>query len=462
MKNFIIILCFFNVTIGFSQDNASVLSLEEYLGYVKKYHPILKQAYLITSESEINLLKSRGAFDPKLEVDYGRKKFKDTEYYDKLNAAFKIPTWYGIELKANYENNNGIYLNPESTTPIDGLYSVGVSVSLARGLLTNKRMATLRQAKIYNEQAKAKQELIINNIVYNAITTYFNWLKNYQSKLVYDDYLLNAKTRLRNIKKGYELGDKPAIDTLEASINLKNRLLDIEKAKIGYLKSKLELSNYLWLENNLPLELEDAIIPDINTINTINLVLNSSLLNVTDEVILNHPKILELRYKKESLEIEKRLKANNLLPQVDLQYNFLTADYKNINTLNTGDYNTGLTVNFPLFLRKERAELKLAKLKLQDIDFDISATEVNLKNKIESTIQEIESYSVQYDILLDLVKDYEQLVKSEERKFSLGEGTLFLVNYREVKLIENQLKKIETAYQLFSSKSDLMRIVTAL
>ena len=114
MKNFIIILCFFNVTIGFSQDNASVLSLEEYLGYVKKYHPIVKQAYLITSESEINLLKSRGAFDPKLEVDYGRKKFKDTEYYDKLNAAFKIPTWYGIELKANYENNNGIYLNPET------------------------------------------------------------------------------------------------------------------------------------------------------------------------------------------------------------------------------------------------------------------------------------------------------------------------------------------------------------
>jgi len=462
MKKVILILCFFNFVIGFSQDNASTLSLEEYLGYVKKYHPIVKQAYLITSESEINLLKSRGAFDPKLEVDYDRKKFKDTEYYDKLNAAFKIPTWYGIELKANYENNSGVYLNPEFTTPNDGLYSVGVSVSLARGLLTNKRMATLKQAKIYNEQAKAKQELVINNILYNAITTYFNWLKKYQAKLVYEDYVVNAETRLSNIKKGFELGDKPAVDTLEANINLKNRLLDIEKAKIGYLKSKLELSNYLWLENNLPLELEEAITPDTNTINSINLVLNSSLLNVTDELIFNHPKLLELRYKKESLEIEKRLKANNLLPQVDLQYNFLTADYKNLNTLNTRDYNTGLKASFPLFLRKERAELKLAKLKLQDIDFDISATEVTLKNKIESTIQEIESYTVQYDILLDLVNDYEQLVKSEVRKFSLGEGTLFLVNYREVKLIENQLKKIETEYQLFSSKSDLMRIVSDL
>ena len=208
MKKIVIILCFLNFAIGFSQDKASVLSLEEYIGYVKLYHPIVKQAYLITSESEIKLLKSRGAFDPKLEVDYDRKKFKNTEYYDKLNAAFKIPTWYGIELKANYENNNGVYLNPESTTPNDGLYSVGISVSLARGLLTNKRMATLRQAKIYNEQAKAKQELVINNILYNAITTYFNWLKYYQAQLIYEDYVVNAKTRLTNIKKGFELGDK--------------------------------------------------------------------------------------------------------------------------------------------------------------------------------------------------------------------------------------------------------------
>lgn len=462
MKKALIILYFLNIAIGFSQDNTNVLSLEEYLGYVKKYHPIVKQAYLITSESEMKLLKSRGAFDPKFEVDYDRKKFKNTEYYDKLNAAFKIPTWYGIELKANYENNNGDFLNPESTVPIDGLYSVGVSVSLAKGLLTNKRMATLKQAKLYNEQAQAKQKIVINNILYNAITTYFNWLKNYQAKLVYEDYVANAKTRFNNIKTGYEFGDKPAIDTLEASINLKNRLLDFEKAKIGYLKSKLELSNYLWLENNLPLELEEVITPDVNTINTINLVLNSSILNVTDDLILNHPKLQELRFKKESLEVEKRLKTNNLLPQVDLEYNFLTSDYKNINTLNTGDYKTGLNVRFPLFLRKERAELKLAKLKLQDIDFDISATEVSLKNKIESTIQEIESYTIQYDILLDLVNDYIQLVKSEERKFSLGEGTLFLVNYREVKLIENQLKKIETEYQLFSSKSDLMRILTDL
>ena len=80
-----------------SQDNlTSVMTLSEYLGYVKTYHPIVKQANLVINNSEAKLLKARGAFDPKIEVDFDKKQFKDTEYYNKLNGAFKIPTWYGI------------------------------------------------------------------------------------------------------------------------------------------------------------------------------------------------------------------------------------------------------------------------------------------------------------------------------------------------------------------------------
>ena len=161
----------------FSEDSTSVIGLSEYLGYVKAFHPIVKQANLIISESEAKLMKSRGAFDPKLEVDYDRKKFKNTEYYDKLNAAFKIPTWYGIELKGNFEENTGAFLNPESSVPADGLYSVGVSVSVAKGLLTNRRMAMLRQSKMFVNQAKADRQLLVNNILFEATVSYFNWLK---------------------------------------------------------------------------------------------------------------------------------------------------------------------------------------------------------------------------------------------------------------------------------------------
>ncbi|WP_299780894.1 TolC family protein [uncultured Formosa sp.] len=462
MQKLFTYICLIFVTVNYAQPNDSVLSLEEYLGYVKNYHPVVKQAHLLTTEGEAKLLKSRGAFDPKLSVDYNRKKFKGTEYYDKLNTTFKIPTWYGVELSAKYENTDGKYLNPEYNTPEDGLYSAGISLNLAQGLLTNKRMATLKQAKLYTKQVEAKRQLMVNEFLYEAITTYFNWLKNYQAKQVYSNYVVNAKNRLNNVKKSYFAGEYPAVDTLEASINYKSRLLDYEKSRIGYVKSTLEVSNYLWLENNLPLELKDSIVPDIQTIDVIDVVLNSSILNSTDELIENHPKLQELKLKEDILTVDRNLKKNNLLPIVNLEYNFLSSDYEHLDTFNTADYKSGLKVVFPLFLRKERGDLAMAKMKLQDISYDISLTKVTLKNKIEGTIQDIASYEIQYDLLLDLVLDYKNIVKSEERKFSLGEGSLFLVNYREAKLIETQLKQIDSEYQLFNKKSELLRVLNTL
>lgn len=42
-----------------------------------------------------------------------------------------------------------------------------------------------------------------------------------------------------------------------------------------------------------------------------------------------------------------------------------------------------------------------------------------------------------------MVENYEKLLAAEERKFSFGESSLFLINTRESKLIEAQLKQYE-------------------
>ena len=261
LRTLIIMLSFSSIISA--QDSTTVINLSEYLGYVKTFHPIVKQANLLISESEAKLLKARGAFDPKLEVDYDRKKFKNTEYYDKLNAAFKIPTWYGVELKGNFEENTGLFLNPESNVPNDGLYSAGVSVSVARGLLTNKRMAMLKQSKIFVKQRQADRQLLVNNILYEATLAYFNWLRTYNEKRVYEDFLINAKMRFKGIKKSYREGEIPAIDTVEARIAFNDRKLNLEKSRIKFIKSSLELSNYLWLNENTPIEIRENVVPDI-------------------------------------------------------------------------------------------------------------------------------------------------------------------------------------------------------
>ncbi|SFD21282.1 TolC family protein [Algibacter pectinivorans] len=459
MKAFI-----YGILLGFScvvsaQDSTSVMALSEYLGYVKSFHPIVKQANLTINEGDAKLMKARGAFDPKFEVDYARKKFKGTEYYDKLNASFKIPTWFGIELKGNFEENTGDFLNPESYVPDDGLYSAGVSIPVAKGLLTNSRMAMLRQSKLYVKQAQADRLLLVNDILYNATLSYFNWLKAYNEKRVYQDFLVNAEIRFKGIKKSFEVGDKPAIDTLEARIALNNRKLNLEKSRIKFTKASLELSNYLWLNDNTPIEIKNQIIPDINTVATIDLTLNTSGLDVENYDINNHPKLQSLDYKFQSLEIEKRLKLNNLLPQIDLQYNFLSETPEVARSFSTSAYKSGVNISIPLFLRKERSDLKLAKIKLQNTTFEIKNTQVSLKNKIDAIHQELESYVIQNDYTNTIVNDYTVMLTAEERKFFLGESSLFLVNSREAKLIEAKLKAIDLENSFFKTKANLFNIL---
>ena len=164
---------------------------------------------------------------------------------------------------------------------------------------------------------------------------------------------------------------------------------------------------------------------------------NDELLN---ELELNHPKLRSLTAKIEGLAIDRRLKRNKLLPKLDLQYNFLNQEAEQVNTLNTANYKVGVNFSFPLFLRKERGEVQLAKYKLQDATFERMSVTVELQNKIEATRVEIASLTDQNALILDMVDNYRTLLTAEERKFELGESSLFLINSREQKLIEILLK----------------------
>ncbi|WP_460218961.1 TolC family protein [Psychroserpens sp. MEBiC05023] len=456
MNKYLSILFVFIITSTSAQvHDSKVLSFGEYLGYVKKHHPIAKQAELTLQFGQANLMKARGAFDPKIEIDNVRKKFKNLDYFDQLNATFKIPTWYGIELKGNFEQNDGVFLNPQAFVPEDGLYSAGISASLGQGLFINKRMADLKKAKLFREQTKADREILINQILFDASIAYFNWLKTYKETQIYEQFLDNAKIRFQGVKRSTENGDKAAIDSIEAGITVKNRALGFEQAKLKHIKASLELSTFLWLNNNIPVELQPNIVPDAFIENTVDDVLEISGLPLTDFAVENHPKLRALNYKYEGLEVDKRLKANKLLPKIDVQYNFLTETVNIARSLNTNQYKGGFNISFPLFLRKERSNLKLAKVKLQDARFDIDNAKITIQNKVLAIYRELESFEIQNQLINDIVLDYTTMLNAEERKFNFGESSIFLINSREKSLIDSQLKAITLQNKYLKAKAKL-------
>jgi outer membrane protein TolC len=347
MKNFfIIILILYNIN-SFGQQTISELSFNEYLGYVKKFHPLVRNANLEISRAQANLMMARGGFDPKIEVDFDKKQFKKTEYYSVLNSSFKIPTWYGIELKAGFEQNEGVFLNPENTVPNTGLTSFGINIALAQGLIINQRMADLRKAKLQIKLSEAEQKLQAVLVLYDASLAYFNWKKNFNEVKLYENYTKNAQIRYKGISSLIKQGDKPAIDSVEAGIIVKNRKLSLEDSNLKLKKSKLDLSNFLWLENNIPLEIQDNIVPEKKLEETIQETLKTNDLLNRDFSINNHPKINALQSKIDILNVERKLKANYLLPKIDVGYSYLSQP-QFINEYKFENYKVGVNFNFPI------------------------------------------------------------------------------------------------------------------
>lgn len=458
MKRYWIMMFLLLPTLLHSQERPpEVLSFQEYLAFVKTYHPVTGQANLLMEVGEAELLQARGGFDPKIEVDYDRKKFKGTEYYNILNSTFKIPTWYGVELKANFDQNTGVYLNPERTVPQEGLFSAGVSVDVGRGMFINERMAALRNARLFQNQSLAERDLMVNDILFNAALAYFDWLRVYNEMSIYEGFLINAQERYLGVRQNALLGEFAAIDTVEAKIAVQNRMLELEQARINLVKERLNVSNFLWLENNVPVELQDKMVPDRHLPGKIDEILDIPLGLLMETVLENHPKLRSLEFKLRALELERRLKRNNLLPEVNLEYNFLTPEIETIESFHASNYKARIRVRFPLFLRKERGALKLTNLRVQDTEFYIELNQRQIENKILGTYQELESYRVQNALAEDMVANYQMMLDAEERKMAFGESSLFLINSREIKLIEAQLKQNDLLTKFLYAKASLFQ-----
>ena len=439
-------------------QNLKELNYNEFLGYVKKYHPLVKSAQLEINMAQANLMMARGGFDPKIEADFDQKQFKGKEYYSVFNSSFKIPTWYGIEVKAGFDNSEGIFVNPENSLPNQGLTSLGITVPVGQGLFINQRMADLRKAKIQIRLSQAERKLQAIEVLYNASLAYFNWKRNHSEVQLYSNYLDNASLRYKGILTLIKNGDKPAIDSVEAGIVVKTRRWNLEESKLKLAKSKLDLSNYLWSDNTIPLELQDDVLPENKLELTIGETLKINKLIPDTISIENHPKINSLENKLAILEVDRKLKANSLLPKMDVGYHYL-SEPNYWNDTNFNNYKIGVNFKFPLFLRKERGSLQLAKFKIQDTKLTLDLERIQLKNKITAQQTEIKSIEKQLQLISSLVSGNGQMLQSEERLFSLGESSIFLINARENNLVSIQLTQLGLENRFLNSNAELFKIM---
>ncbi|MCY7421757.1 MAG: TolC family protein [Chitinophagaceae bacterium] len=431
-----------------------VLTLDNVFTIVRNYHPVAKQAGLSVDSARASKLAARGAFDPMLYVTNEQKTFDGKNYYFYTNPELKIPTWYGVDVKAGMEDNGGERLTGEATGGRSSY--VGVSIPFLKNLVTDKRRTTLEQANILIRQSEADQLNEVNNLLYDAATAYLTWAQEYQVYNVLKNVIVINEQRLQLVRRSYLGGDRAAIDTVEALTQLQSFQFLASEAQYRWLAAGLELSNFLWLGNKQPYQLTPAIIPDTSW-NEVN-ILQYPLPALQDALLhaqASHPKIQTFDRKLEVLQAERRLKFQNLLPALNFNYNFLTKGYEPWKGLGQNifenNYKYGVEFGLPLFLRQGRGDYKIAKIKIRSTDLQRDQAALEIENKIRNYFTQLLTLRQQVKIYEDALENFTRLLQAEGVKFSIGESSLFLLNSRENKVLETKQKLVELKTKFFKA-----------
>jgi len=450
------------------QDSLSVtdstsLSLEQVLNMTMAFHPVVSQANLLSQDAEANLRMARGGLDPKLQVDYDVKNFKEIEYYDLLTTTFKVPTWIGLDPKAefvrNQGDNNGQFLNDQNSIPADDDFkqlNLGFAIPLGKGLFFDERRNAIRQAEAFVDIAEAERIKAINKILYTVIKDYWEWYVAYQHMNLLNQAIELSQDLFDRTIIDFEFGEAAVVDTLQAKINLQKRTVDYRKAQADFEVSKLNLGKHLWSEGLLPLEINPNVFPiDFSLFKT---PLEEELKGDIAFALENHPEINKLEGKRNQLDAGLKWARESLKPQLDLSYSFINApinqDFES-ETLDLGEnYKFGLDFSFPIFLRKERGKLQQTKLKISDNEFELANSQLAIKNDVIATFTQ----SVAFEDLLGqysgVSDNYRRLLEAEIINLQNGETDIFKLNIQQDKYIEAQTDYYDALIKWEKSKAE--------
>jgi outer membrane protein TolC len=417
------------------QDSVFRLNLTDFLLQLKENHPLamVAQNDVLIADQVIKLAK--GSFDPRIIGDFDQKYYDGTTYYSTLSTGVKIPTRLGWTINAMGDWNRGAFINPIETIPSEGLTYLGVSVPIGRGMFTDEQRTQLRQAMVAYQQSKVERQLVLNDLLYDAGKQFIEWQEQYAQLQVTQELVTIARLRLDQITENVRVGERAEVDTIEASAQLYMREAELTERLFLEKQARLRVENYLWDKGVRPLSLANEARP---------VELSNAQMSANEEEEL-HPLIVSYRLQLNQLELERKLKIEQLKPGLTVHYNILQPASEVFSTnYSFRNYKWGATLYMPLFLRKERAGLAITNLKMANNNLELNLKQRDLNVKVEVAQAEWLAFREQSEWQRQTAERLEQVTNAEQALFNNGESSLLVINLREMSYLQAQNKFLES------------------
>lgn len=423
-------------------------SLEQLRESVRLHFPLIRQAVAARTIASGEVLSATGSFDHKLE---GYSNSQPLDFYKNYRQQMEVKrdTYWGGEVYAGYRIGRGEFepWYQERQTNEGGEFNAGFVMPLAQDRGIDANRAELWRAQLERGRVEPEILAMIIGSVRDANVAYWQWVATAANFRVAEDILQLGLDRTDYLKRQVELGEKAEIDLVD-----NQRIIVTRRAKLVDARRKLEqasvkLSLFLRDDNGmpivLPVEVATVAFPDTLAAEAWGASANVALAEA------NRPELAELQFAQQQLAILLRQARNETRPKVDAGL-FVSQDVGEPTSAKRDKsqmkLEATLAVEVPLERRKALGKVrqlrgKIAQIRAKTqfaadkIAYEAQLAHTALTAAAERVVQTTEG-----------VELAERMRAATQRRYELGQDTLFNLNLREQQTAEAAIDRVAALY----------------
>jgi len=375
-----------------------------------------------------------------------------------------------------------------TSSTLNPYYSANLALTIVqplwrnRSIDNNRRNIRIQRKRI--EQSDADFRLRTIDVISQVQAAYWDLLFAKRDQQVQLDNMTLSRENLRQIEAQIAAGAKAPLDRAEVLTELANRESVLLTATQNVTTAENRLKQLI-LKDPSASQWSAQITPtDTPVIDTTPV----NLLDALGEARKNRPELARLQLQRNINDIDLQYFKNQTKPQIDLQATiastglagspcvpdpsinkicagtppeFLIGGYgktlSNLSKFETRNITVGVAIQFPLHNTTAKANLAGALIQRDQLQASVRSQEVVIESDVRNAAQAVESARLRVLSAREAQKNAEIQLEGEQRLYSVGRSTTFILIQRQNALANARAQEVQTETDYAKALANLQR-----
>lgn len=423
--------------------SAEPLTVQELLRSVDRSFPLIEAALQERQLAQGSALQARGEFDLKLKAEVETQQLGFYRNEMAKGLLEQNTTIFGTTVYGGYRVGRGTFgpYDEKALTLRGGEWSGGFRTPLARNRAVDERRTALQTTGLGIEGAEFTIQKERLKIYYSALKQYWDWVASGRQLALAQTLLRIAEERNQQIEDQVKLGQLAPIELTDNQRAILQRQSALVAAERNLQAAAIGLSLFFRDAAGNPSMADASRLPDA--------IPPPSPMSAETEkaglaaAMTQRPEIRGLAIKRQQQSVEARLAGNQLLPQVDLYFNYSRDVGEGRLSRRGSEVEAGLLFELPAQRRKATGKQMQIDAKLRVIDAELRFARDQVLLDVQDAASAVRAAHDSAGLIARELKVARDLEEAERARFELGDSTQFLVNLRELATAEAAFREIK-------------------